>query len=246
MEKPGAIFCWSGGKDSAYCLHNVLSEHLFSVRYLLTTLNANFKRVSMHGVREELLDAQTNAIGIPALKVWVKEGSNSEYEAQMENMLRKAKAEGIEHVIFGDIFLEDLRAYRENNLAKLGMKAVFPLWKKNTGILINDFIGKGFKTVTCCVNDGYLGEEWVGKEVDREFVDTLPKNIDPCGENGEYHTFCYDGPVFKKKINFKIGDKVYKPLEIKTNTDTCKTENEIITRGFWFCDLIKDKCKDIY
>ena len=237
MNKPKAIFCWSGGKDSSYCLHKVLTENLFDVKYLLTTVNAQFKRISMHGVREELLYKQTEAIGIPLLKVRVTEGTNDEYEKQMERVLLKTKSEGINHVIFGDIFLEDLRVYRENNLAKLGMTGVFPLWKMDTKILLNDFIRLKFKTVICCTNDGYLGEEWAGKEINKTFIEQLPSAIDPCGENGEYHTFCYDGPLFKKKINFTIGEKVYKPLEIKTD-DVYSLSNNITTKGYWFCDLL--------
>lgn len=229
--KTKAIFCWSGGKDSAYTLHKVLTEGQFDVKYLLTTINGTFRRISMHGVREELLDLQAEAIGIPLLKVRVSEGTNSEYEKLMEATLLKAKAEGIEHVIFGDIFLEDLRTYRENNLAKVGMRGVFPIWKQDTTFLINDFVKKGFRTVLCCTNDAYLGRDWAGREIDQNFIDQLPKGVDPCGENGEYHTFCYEGPLFINKIEFTLGEKVYKPLEMKTT----ETSN---TKGFWFCDLL--------
>ena len=234
-NKPKAIFAWSGGKDSAFCLHQVFQEDKYEVTYLLTTLNAEFKRISMHGVKEELLDLQAEAIGIPQLKVWLYEASYESYEKQMEEMLVKAKAEGIEHVIFGDIFLEDLRTYRENNLQKIGMKAVFPLWKKNTTQLINDFVQEEFKTLTCCVNDAYFNDEWVGKEINQEFIKDLPKNVDPCGENGEYHTYCYAGPIFKKKINIEIGEKIYRPLELK-NLKACRTE-QTQTKGFWYCEL---------
>lgn len=232
-EKPKAIFSWSGGKDSAYCLQKVLAEGMFDVKYLLTAVNHNFRRVSMHGVREELLDAQADAIGIPLIKVWVKEGTNDEYEQQMGEVMLKAKAEGIAYVIFGDIFLEDLRAYRENNLARVGITAVFPIWKMDTVSLIRDFIKQGFKTITCCVNDGYLNEDWLGKEIDEAFVAQLPGSVDACGENGEYHTFCYAGPVFKKDILFTTGEKIYKPLEIKTTGGPAT-----ITKGFWFVDLL--------
>jgi uncharacterized protein (TIGR00290 family) len=234
-EKPKAIFCWSGGKDSSYCLHKVLNEKIYDVKYLLTTVNDQFKRISMHGVREELLDAQVASIGIPLLKVRVSEGTNSEYEKQMEECLLKAKSEGIDYVIFGDIFLEDLRIYRENNLAKVGMTGVFPIWKMDTKVLINDFIAQQFKTVLCCTNDAYLGKDWVGREIDPSFVEQLPSAVDPCGENGEFHTFCYDGPLFKKTIGFTRGEVVYKPLEIKTD-NACATE--AVSRGFWFCDLL--------
>lgn len=234
---PNAIFCWSGGKDSAYCLHKVLAEKSFDVRYLLTTINETFKRVSMHGVREELVQMQAASIGIPLITVRVMEGTNNEYERQMETALLQAKAEGINHVIFGDIFLEDLRAYREQQLARVGMTGVFPLWKMDTATLVRDFIEKDFKTILCCTNDAYLGQEWVGREIDESFLAELPQNVDPCGENGEYHTFCYDGPVFHQKVAIIIGEKIYKPLEIKTAND-CALSGSTVTKGFWFCDLL--------
>lgn len=233
QQKEKAIFCWSGGKDSALALYKVLSENKVEVVALLTTLNSTFKRISMHGVREELLDCQALSIGLPLIKMYVQEGTNSEYEKEMELLLLKYKAQGITKVIFGDIFLEDLRAYRENNLSKVNLKAEFPLWKKSTRDLINEFLSLGFKTITCCVNDAYLKEDKVGEEIDSEFVKSLPKAVDPCGENGEYHTFCYEGPIFKTPIKFSIGVKVYKPLEIKTADVDSGT-----TKGFWYCDLI--------
>lgn len=231
MEK--AIFCWSGGKDSSFCLYEILKEQKYEVVYLLTTLNENFKRISMHGVQEELLEKQAQSIGIPLKKMYVKEGSYEEYERNMEKLLLEMKAEGITNVIFGDIFLEDLRKYREDNLAKVGMAAVFPLWKKDTTKLILDFINLGFRTITCCVNDRYLGEDMVGAEIDAAFLNALPENVDPCGENGEFHTFCFDGPIFKSKIRFINGEKVYKPLEVK-GEGVCSSDE---TKGFWYCDL---------
>lgn len=234
MSLPKAIMCWSGGKDSAYCLHKVLSEQLFDVRYLLTTLNHTHKRISMHGIREEVLDMQAASIGIPLKKVWVYEGTNDEYERQMHDILTQAKAEGIEYVIFGDIFLEDLRAYREKNLAQIAMIAAFPVWKTDTSALAHDFIQKGFKTLLCCTNDAYLGEEWLGREITHDFLTQLPETVDPCGENGEYHTFCYDGPLYSSKIQFALGERVYKALEIKTTDDYPPTA----TKGFWFCDIL--------
>lgn len=235
-KKPKTIFSWSGGKDSAYCLNKVLAENQYDVNYLLTTLNHEFKRISMHGVREELLDAQALAIGIPLLKVWVKEGTNEEYERQMEAILLKAKSEGIEHVIFGDIFLEDLRQYREQNLAKVDMKGVFPLWRMNTTALIKDFIDRQFKTITCCISNKFLDETLVGKEIDDVFLEQLPPNVDPCGENGEYHTFCYEAPIFSNKISFTIGEKVFRPIVLtSTNEDGQEKTTDL---GFWFCDLV--------
>jgi len=237
MNSPKAIFSWSGGKDSAFCLQKVLNEKTFDVAYLLTTVNDQFHRISMHGVREALLEKQAESIGIPLLKVTVSEGTNQEYERQMEAILTKAKSEGIQHVIFGDIFLDDLRVYREMNLAKIGMQGVFPLWKMDTVMLIRDFVNMQFKTVLSCTNDAYLGKEWVGREIDETFIDQLPMNVDPCGENGEYHSFCYEGPLFKKKIAFSVGEKVYKPLEIKSQ-DMKTLSIQTTTKGFWYCDFI--------
>jgi uncharacterized protein (TIGR00290 family) len=234
--KSKAIFCWSGGKDSAMALYKVFQENKYEVVALLTTLNAQFKRVSMHGVREELLDLQAASIGLPLVKMFVSEGTNAEYEKTMETLLLQYKAQGVSTVIFGDIFLEDLRTYRENNLAKVGLTAEFPLWKRDTKELIKEFFQLGFKTITCCVNDAYLGEDRVGEEITEEFIKILPANVDPCGENGEYHSFCFAGPILKTPIRFTVGEKVYKPLEIKT-TD-CGI-NTIPTKGFWFCDLLE-------
>ncbi len=235
MKKEKCIFCWSGGKDSALALYTIGLEDKYEIVALLTTINAQFKRISMHGVREELLEEQAKSIGLPLIKMYVSEGTNKEYEKEMEVLLLKYKLLGVTKVIFGDIFLEDLRLYRENNLAKVGLKAEFPLWKKDTKKLINEFIDLEFKTITCCVNDASLKEENVGVEIDAAFLQALPKDVDPCGENGEYHTFCFDGPIFKNRIKFTLGEKVYKPLEIK-KTD-CNI-NATSTKGFWFCDLL--------
>lgn len=233
--KSKAIFCWSGGKDSAMALFQVLKENKIEIVALLTTLNENFKRISMHGIREELLDMQVDSIGLPLIKMYVSEGTNSEYEKRMEEVLLEYKSKGVSKVIFGDIFLEDLRAYRENNLRKVGLEAVFPLWKSDTKELINEFFLQNFRTVTCCVNDAYLKKEQVGVEITPEFINSFPPNVDPCGENGEYHTFCFAGPIFKKEIKFTLGEKIYKPLEIKT-TEVQETK----TKGFWFCELVPD------
>ncbi len=233
--KRNAIFVWSGGKDSALALHHVLAEKQFEVKYLLTTINSQFKRVSMHGVREELIEKQVKSIGLLLIKMYVKEDNNEEYDENMREVLLKAKTEGIHHVIFGDIFLEDLREYRENNLAKVGMEAVFPLWKKDTKELIQEFLNLGYKTISCCINDAWLDETYIGMDVDAKFIQSLPASVDPCGENGEFHTFCYEGPIFKQKISFSIGEKVYKLLADNASEQCNKVGD---TKGFWFCDLI--------
>ncbi len=237
MKKP-IILAWSGGKDSSMALYKLLQSEIYEVKYLLTTLNAEFKRVSMHGTSEELLDAQSNSIGIPLLKVWIHEASYDEYERQMEAVLLNAKSEGIEIVAFGDIFLEDLRTYREDKMKKIGMSAIFPLWKSNTTELVNEFLSHQFKTVICCANDAFLGREFVGRELNENFLLDLPNNVDPCGENGEYHSFCFEGPIFRNPIPIKISEIIYRPLQIQEEDDDCNVSNPIKTKGFWYSDLL--------
>jgi uncharacterized protein (TIGR00290 family) len=237
MTKLPIILSWSGGKDSSYTLHTLLNDPRYEVKYLLSTINGNYKRLSMHGVREELIEAQANSIGIPLLKVYVYEADNAEYERQMTETLLKVKAEGINTVAFGDIFLEDLRQYREDKMKSIGMTCLFPIWKKDTRWLVKDFMEKGFKTITCCINDGYLDESWCGRIIDSTFVDELPPTVDPCGENGEFHSFCYEAPIFQQKINISIGEKTYKELLLKAK-DHPTPVKDVGTKGFWFCDLL--------
>jgi uncharacterized protein (TIGR00290 family) len=237
MTKIPAIFCWSGGKDSSYALHKVLQEEIYDVKFLLSTISGNYKRLSMHGVREELIQAQADSIGIPLLKVYVYEASNAEYEKQMNETLLKIKESGIDTVLFGDIFLEDLRQYRENKMAQLGMQCIFPIWKTNTRWMLSDFVEKGFKTYICCINDGYLDEDWCGRLIDAAFINELPATVDPCGENGEFHSFCFEGPVFKKQMSISVGEKNYKALELKTS-DHPTPIKDVGTKGFWFVDLL--------
>lgn len=231
-----AIFCWSGGKDSSFALYKILQGKEYEVTTLFTTVNENFKRVSMHGVREELIEEQAKSIGIPLSIMYVKLGNNEEYEEKMEAFMLEQKQKGVEYVIFGDIFLEDLREYRDNNLAKVGMKGIYPLWKMDTTQLANDFIALGFKTVLCCTNDAYLGEKEVGSLFDLNFLNNLPANVDPCGENGEFHSFCYEGPIFKTPIKIEAKEKIYRPLEIKVDSNH-PVIKESKTLGFWFCEL---------
>ena len=218
-----AIFCWSGGKDASYALHTVLKERQYDVKYLLTTINSNYSRISMHGVREELLDLQARSIGIPVIKVFVGEGTFDEYEQKMQAALLAAKAEGITTCIFGDINLADLRAYREQQLAKVGYKAVFPLWNKATDSLACSFIDEGFKTIICCTNAMHLGRHYAGRLFDKQFVGALPASVDPCGENGEFHSFCFDGPIFKIKLPaITIAEPILRKVE---------------NHEFWYADL---------
>ena len=223
---------WSGGKDSSLALHKVKKQHPeLDVKFLVTTINQEFKRISMHGVRESMLELQAESIGIPLLKMEVPNvPDNSSYEAKLNETLASLKESGITHIIFGDIFLEDLKQYRLNILKAHDLTGVFPLWKHSTKVLIEEFIDLKFRTITCCISTSSLTEDWVGKEIDAEFVNNLPEAVDVCGENGEFHTFCFDGPIFKNPIPIQLGEKKYVPLEIKT-ADNMK---EV---GFWFVDI---------
>jgi uncharacterized protein (TIGR00290 family) len=236
MHKIPAIFCWSGGKDSAYALHKIQQEGKYTIKYLLSTINGNNHRLSMHGIYENLIQQQADNIGIELIKVYVYEANNIEYEKQMATVLNKAKTENIFNIIYGDIFLEDLRQYREDKMNTIGFACVFPLWKIDTTWLINDFITKGFKTYTCCINDGYLNENWVGKIIDDEFVQQLPNTVDPCGENGEYHSFCYDGPIYKTPLSITLGAKLYQPL-VFTAFKHPTPIKDVGTKGFWFIEI---------
>ena len=234
VQNKKAIFNWSGGKDSSLCLHQVLTEQSFNIQYLLTTLNGQNKRVSMHGIAESLLDMQAKSIGLTLKKIYLPETpSMGEYDKLISDFLQKAKSEDINTSIFGDIFLEDLREYREKQLAKLGFKAEFPLWKRDTKEIAQDFINKGFKTIIVSVDARFLDQSFAGRIFDESFLNDLPANVDPCGENGEFHSFVFDGPIFKTPIFFEKGEVVYK--EYKSHSK----ENPDEKFGFWYCDLIE-------
>lgn len=231
-----AVMSWSGGKDSAYTLYKVIEQGLYDVKYLLSSFNGHNKTLSMHGVRGALIDEQAIQTGIPLWKVYVYETNNEAYDQQMKEGFLKAREAGINHIIYGDIFLEDLRQYREEKLKALNMHAVFPLWKMDTKELISDFILKGFKAITCCVDNNLLDKTWVGKIINGDFINELPAVADACGENGEYHSFCYDAPFFKKALKIKTGSVTYHSLAINLANASPDSASSA-TQGFWYCDL---------
>jgi uncharacterized protein (TIGR00290 family) len=216
------LFCWSGGKDSAMALHALGATGGHRAAALLTTITDEYDRISMHGVRRVLLERQTESLGLPLHPVLIPpQCVNPIYEARMKEALLEHFAQGVRRVAFGDIFLEDLRAYREKNLAQVGMEALFPIWKRDTRELAREFVRLGFRAVTVCVDPRVLDASFAGRELGASFFGDLPPGVDPCGENGEFHTFVFDGPIFKTPIAFRIG--------------------EIVTReGFCFCDLLPD------
>jgi len=207
LTKPEPIlFCWSGGKDSAMALRALLQQSEFRVTGLLTTVTEGYERISMHGVRRELLRRQAASLGLPLHEVRIPpQCINSIYEARMEETLRHHLEHGVRYVAFGDIFLEDLRAYRETNLARIGMSALFPIWLRDTRELIRDFHAAGFRSIAVCIDSKVLDRSFVGRELDEAFFRDLPAGIDPCGENGEFHTFVFDGPIFREPIPVRTG-----------------------------------------
>ena len=215
------IVAWSGGKDSALALYEILNAKSYEVLELLTTVTEDYDRISIHGVRRVLLEQQARSLGFPLEEMLISKGaSDEEYGREMLRILTRRLASGVFSVVFGDIFLEDVRKYREQTLMKIGMKGIFPLWKRDTRQLARTFIDLGFKAVITCVDSKSLGKDFVGREFDRQFLADLPFNVDPCGENGEFHSFVYDGPIFSERIFF--------------------TEGEIVLREncFYYCDLV--------
>ncbi|MDV3750677.1 Dph6-related ATP pyrophosphatase [Elizabethkingia anophelis] len=226
--KEKVLMNWSGGKDSAMALYNILNNKNYKVEGLLTSVNAANQRISMHGVSGEMLVKQAESIGLPLTKINLPEASDmTAYENIMEQTLSTFTEHGIETSVFGDIFLEDLRKYREQQLEKIGWKAVFPLWKKDTRNLVYEFLELGFRTRICCINKQYLDSDFLGCDLDEYLIDKLPENVDPCGENGEFHTFVYAGPVFQNNLSIKNGERVEKSYN-----------HDGKAYGYEFCDIL--------
>jgi uncharacterized protein (TIGR00290 family) len=230
------FFNWSTGKDSALALYHMKRDPLYQIGHLLTSVNATFDRVSMHGLRRELLERQVRALGIPATTVEMPESPDmTTYEQLMSTAVTQLKNDGFTCAAFGDIFLEDLRIYRETKLAELGIEAAFPLWKRNTADLVREFIDLGFRAVVVCVDARHLDGSFAGRELDHAFLGDLPPGVDPCGENGEFHTFCFAGPIFSENIDFDLGEKVHRTYTSPNNKDDICAPSDA---GFWYCDLL--------
>lgn len=207
LRKKKVVLSFSGGKDSVLSLYRLLNDNECEVMALLTNLNPNSK-ILMHGFDSELLDVQGQSIGIMPLHIIVIPKTNekkSEYAKKMKKTLKQLQENGATHVAYGDIYLEDVRKFREDKLSMIGMKSIFPLWGENTKKIAEEFIELGFKSVITCVNTEYITKEWIGKEFNKEFIAYLvDRGIDPCGENGEFHTFVYSGPIFRIEIKYQI------------------------------------------
>ncbi len=238
-------FNWSTGKDSSLALYKILQDPGYQLDILVTTVNKDYKRVSMHGLREDLLFKQAASIGIPLKTIsFPADVTMTLYSDIMKKNMDNLVSEGYTHAVFGDIFLEDLKAYRDSKLEEVGVKGVYPLWKKDTKSLLKEFLDLGFKAITVCVNAKYLGKEFVGRVIDKQFIEDLPDNVDVCGENGEFHTFVFDGPIFKNPVDFTVGEKVLRSHTLSKNNeddDNChqpKTTTKNYDTSFWYCDLV--------
>lgn len=219
MSEP-VVLCWSGGKDSALALHALLRDDRYEVAGLVTTLTREYGRISMHGVRRELLQAQAASLGLPLTEALIpRDASNADYEASMAAALDEWRSRGVVTVAFGDLFLADIRAYRERQMAALDFDCLFPVWGLDTTQLAQRFIHDGFRARVCCVDPRQIPADLCGRDFDAGFLNDLPPGADPCGENGEFHTFVYDGPDFSAPIEPACGDVVSRD-------------------GFWYCDLI--------
>lgn len=232
-----AFMNWSGGKDSALALYKAQRDGI-PVKTLVTSVNAATDRISMHGVRYILLKQQAVALGLPLITIALPESPGMEaYEKTMEAAHQELKSEGYTHGIFGDIFLEDLKQYREGLLNKDGLRCLFPIWKVDSKTVIRQFLDSGFKAVVVCVNSVFLDKSFCGRQLDERFFNDLPAGVDPCGENGEYHSFVFDGPLFSRPINFSVGEVVGKDYPAPKQSDEGFVHPQV-ANGFYFCDLL--------
>ena len=212
---------WSGGKDSAMTLYELKKMENIEIAALLTTVTEGYDRISMHGVRRDLLVQQVDALGFPLEEIPIPQACTNEiYEQRMQETLKKCQVRGITTAAFGDLFLQEVRSYREERMSRIGMRCMFPVWERPTAEFAQEFINLGFRAVVVCVDTTAIGREFAGREYDRDFIRDLPAGADPCGENGEFHTFVYDGPIFSRPVQVQRGEKVLR-------------ENR-----FFYCDLI--------
>ena len=217
------LVSWSGGKDSCLALYELQQAGQHRAAALLTTVTRDYDRISMHGVRRVLLEQQAASLGLPLRQVPISKGaSNEEYERETARAFLDYREVGIDTVVFGDLFLEDVRDYREQFLARHGMRGLYPVWMRDTGEFVGKFIALGFRAVVTCVSGVALDGSFAGRLIDEEFLASLPPHVDPCGENGEFHTFVFAGPSFKDEVRFTVGERVLRD-------------------SFWFCDLLPER-----
>lgn len=227
-----AVFNWSGGKDSALALYKVLQEEQYEIVALLTTVNQESKRSTMHNIPITLLNKQAQSIGLPLYVVdLTPKGNMEDYAQAMSKAVEHFKEMGVNHFVFGDIFLHDVRSYREKQLRPYAIEVVEPLWDKTSEQVMEEFLESGLQTVIVTTTEGVLSETLIGRVIDRELIESLPETVDVCGENGEYHTFCYAGGMFSTPIEFSLGEPIRQRFPIKHEDNTIKEYT------YWFANL---------
>jgi uncharacterized protein (TIGR00290 family) len=208
-DEQAVVVSWSGGKDGCMALHEIRKSGRYRVEALISTVTEGYERVSMHGVRRSLLERQAKVLGLPLQQIRLSQrATNEEYETKLAAALALYRERGVREVVFGDLFLQDIREYREQLLAEIGMRGLFPVWNRDTDKLVRHFIGLGFKAVVTCANAKVLDGSFTGMMVDGDLLNSLPEGVDPCGENGEFHTFVFDGPCFEREVEFEAGEVV--------------------------------------
>lgn len=221
-EMKPVLMSWSGGKDSCLALYEIQKAKEYRVAALLTTVTRDYERISMHGVRRVLLERQAERLGLTLHEVLInRNATNAEYEAKMAEAFASYLEQGIDTVVFGDLFLEEIKAYRDQFLARHQMHGLYPVWLRDTTRFIEEFVSLGFKAVITCVDSRVLDSSFAGMMIDDEFLSALPRHVDPCGENGEFHTFVFDGPNFREPVKFSLGERVARD-------------------SFWYCDLLPE------
>ena len=232
MERIRAVFNWSGGKDSAHALWRAMRSGDYEIVALLTTVDGSTRRSTMHGIPAALLQAQAERIGIPLYRLdLAPNGDMADYEAAMSRAVAHFGARGVTHFIFGDIFLHDVRSYREKQLSPYGITVVEPLWGKSSAEIMREFLASGLQTVIVTTTADRLGRDFIGRRIDETFVRDLPDGVDVCGENGEYHTFCYAGGPFRTPVQFALGEPLQRRYPVKLDDGTVKNY------AYWFADI---------
>ncbi len=235
MKEKVAI-SWSGGKDCTLALHEIIQSNQFDVHSLHTTFNEDTKRVGLHGINQKLIEQQAHSLGITLDKIFIPSAEDhNAYEASMKEYYRSLLDKGIKKVVFGDIFLEDLKAYREKMLSLLGLEGLYPLWKSDSRSVADKFIKSGFKALICSADAKYFNEGDIGDDYDLNFINSLEDEVDPCGENGEFHTFVYDGSIFKKPVPIQRKQVEAKEYTYKISLPDGRSESRI--SKFWFQEL---------
>jgi len=234
--KEKVAISWSGGKDCTLALHEILQSDKFEVSSLHTTFNIDTKRVGMHGIQQRLIEAQASSIGIPLDKIFIPSAEDhATYANAMNEYYHNLANAGVKKIVFGDIFLEDLKVYRETMLSAHGLEGIFPLWKVDSRTIAEKFIKSGFKAVICAADAKYFHENDTGREYDLDFIHSLPSGVDPCGENGEFHTFVYNGPLFETPVSVVRQHVEAKEYAYRVNLLNGQTESRI--SKFWFQEL---------